>query len=117
MPRTRRLLAIVLIYAMAFHGVLTAFAPAALAAPFDPLAVTCLHDGASTDEGLPSGTSSACEHCILCAANAAPVMTAQVIGVLVRHATQAGPQLPDRAAPPHPALAFDQRTLRGPPLA
>jgi hypothetical protein len=94
-----------------------ALAPAAAATPFDPLAVTCLHDnGTTSDTGAPAGgTQSACDHCVLCAANNPPLLNAQVVAVVTPVTAAIMPRPQGAPAPPAP-LAFAHRTPRGPPL-
>lgn len=114
----KRVLGVLAIYTIALHTILSGVVPMAAASAVDPFSVIC-HSGtqAAPAEQAPTAPvpSSACDHCTMCGAAAAPPVT---LGNIV-----AGQLLPAKllhvlhpaAASPRDGLSSNPHQARGPP--
>jgi len=114
----KRVLAVVAIYAIALHTILSGGAvPMAAASTLDPFSVICHSGSQAPAEQSPEAPtpSSSCDHCTLCSTAAAPPLTLDRIA--------AGQLLPAKllhVLRPAPATARDglssnHHQARGPP--
>jgi hypothetical protein len=113
----RQALAGLAIYVIALQAVLTAFVPPAGPAPGTDFAAAICHtvvDGDSGGGGVPAQLPQNCDHCILCAANAAaptgPIGEIRLVSI-------ATPLVPVGASHPRPALRRAMPPATGPPTA
>jgi hypothetical protein len=102
-------------YAVALQALLSAFAPIALAAPADPLAVLCTHD--TDGSGSPARHDHPCAGICAAMGHGLEALTAPVaVAIVVRPQAVLGRATPADRAAPRLALRGPQ-VPRGPPLS
>ncbi len=117
----KRVLSVLAIYAIALHTILSGIAPMAVASTVDPFSIICSsapHAATQTDQapaGQVPAPASACDHCTLCGAAAAPpltldnVLTEQLTPRKLLHVVSLTPAIPRGGVASNPRLA------QGPP--